>query len=96
MSIETGDFNDWADGAHRRLEQKLEQMREEFDQIEKFKRTIDLASQLATEKEKLTAETEKLAAENESLKEQLQEEKRQKAELEMKMNEMSKLSAGMA
>lgn len=96
MSIETGDFNDWADGAHRRLEQKLEQMREEFDQIEKFKRTIDLASQLATEKEKLTAEKEKLAAENESLKEQLQEEKRQKAELEMKMNEMSKLSAGMA
>ena len=45
---------------------------------------------------KLMSENEKQTAEIESLREQLQEEKRLRAEMEMKMAEMSKLSAGMA
>lgn len=82
MSTETADFMDWADGAQRELEYELEHLRERGKQIENYQLAIDMAR--------------KLASENESLKELLQEEKRQKAELEMKMNEMSKLSAGMA
>ena len=50
---------------------------------------IEVARELMSENKKQTAEIE-------SLREQLQEEKRLRAEMEMKMAEMSKLSAGMA
>ena len=89
MNTETADFMDWADGAQRELEHELEHLREKGKQIENYRLAIDMARKLAAEKEKLVAESE-------SLKEQLQEEKRLRAEMEMKMNEMSKLSAGMA
>ena len=89
MKIEVQDWEDWADGAQRELEHRLEHLREEGRQIENYQRAIDMTRKLAEEKEKQSAEIE-------SLRQQLQEEKRQKAELEMKMNEMSKLSAGMA
>ena len=89
MSIESEDFMDWADGAQRELEHRLERMREEKEEVDNYLMAIDMARKLAEEKEKQSAEIE-------SLKEQLQEEKRQKAELEMKVAEMSKLSAGMA
>lgn len=46
--------------------------------------------------ERLTAENGRLKEENEGLLQQLTDEKQQRAELETKMNEMSKLSAGMA
>lgn len=89
MSIESEDFMDWADGAQRELEYKLEHLREKGKQIENYRLAIDMARKLAEEKEKQSAEIE-------SLSQQLQEEKRLRAELEMKMAEMSKLSAGMA
>ena len=89
MKIEMQDWEDWADGAQRELEHRLEHLREESRQIENYQRAIDMTRKLAEEKEKQSAEIE-------SLRQQLQEEKRLKAELEMKMNEMSKLSAGMA
>ena len=89
MSIETEDFMDWADGAQRELEYELEHLREKGKQIENYRLAIDMARKLTEEKEKQSAEIE-------SLSQQLQEEKRLRAELEMKMAEMSKLSAGMA
>lgn len=46
--------------------------------------------------EKLIGENARQQEEIESLQQQLADEKRQRAEMEMKMNEMSKLSAGMA
>jgi len=89
MSIESEDFRDWADGAQRELEYELEHLREKGKQIENYRLAIDMARKLAEEKEKQSAEIE-------SLSQQLQEEKRLRAEMEMKMAEMSKLSAGMA
>jgi hypothetical protein len=64
-------------------------LREKGKQIENYRLAIDMARKLAEEKEKQSAEIE-------SLSQQLQEEKRLRAEMEMKMAEMSKLSAGMA
>ena len=87
--METVDFMDWADGAQRELEHRLERMREEKEEVDNYLMAIEVAR-------KLTTDNEKQSAEIESLKEQLQEEKRLRAELEMKMAEMSKLSAGMA
>ena len=89
MSIEKEEFLDWAEGAQRELEHELEHLREKGKQIENYSLAIDMARRLASEKEKLTAEIE-------SLNQQLQEEKRMRAELEMKIAEMSKLSVGMA
>lgn len=89
MSIESEDFMDWADGAQRELERRLERMREEEKDVDNYLMAIEVARKLMSENEKQTAEIE-------SLREQLQEEKRLRAEMEMKMAEMSKLSAGMA
>ena len=89
MNIKTHDFLDWADGAQRELEHELEQLRERGKEIQDYQLAIDTARQLVSEKEKLTCEIE-------SLTQQLQEEKRLRAEQEMKVAEMSKLSAGMA
>ena len=89
MSIESEDFMDWADGAQRELERRLERMREEEKEVDNYLMAIEVARKLMSENEKQTAEIE-------SLREQLQEEKRLRAEMEMKMAEMSKLSAGMA
>ena len=89
MSIESEDFMDWADGAQRELERRLERMREEEKEVDNYLMAIEVARKLMSENEKQTAEIE-------TLREQLQEEKRLRAEMEMKMSEMSKLSAGMA
>lgn len=89
MSIESEDFMDWADGAQRELERRLERMREEEKEVDNYLMAIEVARELMSENKKQTAEIE-------SLREQLQEEKRLRAEMEMKMAEMSKLSAGMA
>ena len=89
MSIESEDFMDWADGAQRELERRLERMREEEKEVDNYLMAIEVARKLMSENEKQTSEIE-------SLREQLQEEKRLRAEMEMKMAEMSKLSAGMA
>lgn len=85
----TEDFLDWADSAQRELEHRLERMREEEKEVDNYLMAIEAARKLMSENEKQTAEIK-------SLSEQLQEEKRLRAEMEMKMAEMSKLSAGMA
>ena len=89
MKIEMEEWKDWADCAQRELEHKLERMREEKEKVDNYLMAIEVAR-------RLTSENEKQAAEIETLRQQLQEEKRLRAELEMKMNERSKLSAGMA
>ncbi len=89
MEIEMEEWKDWADGAQRELEHKLERMREEKEKVDNYLMAIEVAR-------RLTSENEKQAAEIKILRQQLQEEKRLRAELEMKMAEMSKLSAGMA
>ena len=89
MEIEMEEWKDWADCAQRELEHKLERMREEKEKVDNYLMAIEVAR-------RLTSENEKQAAEIETLRQQLQEEKRMRAELEMKIAEVSKLSVGMA
>ena len=89
MEIEMEEWKDWADCARRELEHELEHLREEKEKVDNYLMAIEVAR-------RLTSENEKQAAEIETLRQQLQEEKRMRAELEMKIAEVSKLSVGMA
>lgn len=89
MEIEMEEWKDWADGAQRELEHKLERMREEKEKVDNYLMAIEVAR-------RLTSENEKQAAEIETLRQQLQEEKRLRAQQEVKLTEVSKLSVGMA
>ena len=72
---------------------ELEHEREKLtDKLER----IDLFLQVMEHSDERDAAYKKLQEENEMLQQQLNDERKQKAELEMKMNEMSKLSAGVA
>ena len=89
MEIEMEEWKDWADCAQRELEHKLERMREEKEKVDNYLMAIEVAR-------RLTSENEKQAAEIETLRQRLQEEKRLRAEQEVKLTEVSKLSVGMA
>ena len=75
------------------MRRNFEQQRDEYidgvAQMEEYLEMLDLI-------DKLTKKNEELEEEIESLQQQLADEKRQRTEMETKMNEMSKLSAGMA
>lgn len=75
------------------MRRHFEQQRDEYidgvAQMEEYLEMLDLI-------DKLTKKNEEQEEEVEALQQQLAEEKRQRAEMEMKMNEMGKLSAGMA
>jgi hypothetical protein len=89
MEIEMEEWKDWADCAQRELEHKLERMREEKEKVDNYLMAIEVAR-------RLTSENEKQAAEIETLRQQLQEQKRLRAQQEVKLTEVSKLSVGMA
>ncbi|MBR1902417.1 MAG: hypothetical protein IJ826_05535 [Bacteroidaceae bacterium] len=89
MEIEMEEWKDWADCARRELEHELEHLREEKEKVDNYLMAIEVAR-------RLTSENEKQAAEIETLRQQLQEEKRLRAEQEVKLTEVSKLSVGMA
>ena len=75
------------------MRRNFEQQRDEYidgvAQMEEYLEMLDLI-------DKLTKKNEELEEEIGSLQQQLADEKRQRTEMETKMNEMSKLSAGMA
>ena len=87
------DFRNELKEKAQEMRRHFEQQRDEFidgvAQMEEYLEMLDLI-------DKLTKKNEKLEEEMESLQQQLADEKRQRAEMDMKMNEMSKLSAGMA
>lgn len=82
MDILSEDFCAWLGDARRDLERDLERRQEALENQQRMVMALQ--------------KVEEIASENQSLQQQLAEEKQQRAELEMKMNEMSKLSAGMA
>lgn len=86
------DSIDWIDTA-REMRRGLEREREILtDKATQLNNCIQLMDAM----DELVAENRRLQEENDSLQQQLADEKRQKADLETKMNEMSKLSTGMA
>ena len=83
------ELKDAARVARRAIDRKRECLRESYEELEGFSRTLENV-------ENVLAENESLRADNESLQAQLQEEKELRMRAEMQLSEMSKLSAGVA
>lgn len=82
MDVNIEDLCAWAGEARRELVRDIEQMKDTLMQRQKMVQALELFGSLVRE--------------NESLREQLNDERRQRAELEMHLAELSKLSAGVA
>lgn len=74
---------------HRVAERRYEEIVEQAEQFGELCKVLEGVDVLLQDKENLRSEIDDLRAE-------LDEERKQRAELEMKLNEMSKLSAGVA
>ena len=73
----------------REVEHESEQLTDRLEQLNGFMQLMDRVDDVLAENKRLQEDVE-------ALQQQLAEEKRQRAELEMKLAEMNKLSAGMA
>ena len=89
METDLEGYKEMAHEARRALERKYEELMDEVKQLDAYLRVLD-------EIDAVLKENSRLKDENEDLLQQLNDEKQQRAELEMKLMEMSKLSTGMA
>ena len=83
------DYKEMMHDAQRELEHEQERLSEKMDRVNGFMQTMAAMNEMLVKYGKALDEIEQL-------QQQLAEEKKQRAEMEMKMNEMSKLSAGVA
>lgn len=83
------DYAEMIQDMRRDFISKRDHLAEQMEQLSDYLRLLDNMDDLQTECKKQKEEIE-------SLQQQLADERKQRAELEMKMNEMSKLSAGVA
>ena len=83
------DYGEMAHDARRALERERERLMEQAEQLDGYLRVLDAIGEVLKKNGQLRDE-------NADLQQQLDEERRQRAELEMKLMEMGKLSAGMA
>lgn len=74
------EYEDWLGDASRELERECERMSEKMERMNEYRKFFEIAGDLLTDNKKMKAE-------NDDLRRQLQE-------MEMRLNEMSKLSAG--
>ena len=96
MNTDIIDYNELVNDANRALARERERIAAEAEQVNALQRVMDAAGELISKNEKLTRELVMQKAEVDALHTRLQEEKREREELEMKMAEMSKLSASVA
>ena len=89
MNANLNEFGDWLDDARRDIARDCERLAEKMEKMDYYRKAIDITDELLQE-----AET--LKKENERLREQLSAEKKLRADQEVRLEEMSKLSAGMA
>ena len=80
----------------REIEKKHERMMEEMEHEKAIVEALGLSDLLLQENEKLKADNKSLEEELAVVQQQLADEKKQRTKLEMKMAEMSKLSADVA
>ena len=80
---------DAAQDALRALDRERDEMRERLEVMDGYSRTLEAVGRLVTENRELQEQVD-------DLQQQLDNEKQQRAELEMKLMEMNKLSTGMA
>ena len=83
------DYSEMMRDARRGLEREREELEEKAANLNNFLKMMEAADELLADRDRWQQEAE-------ALREQLQDEKQQRAELEMKLMEMSKLSTGMA
>ena len=89
MAENYDDFGEMAHDAQRALEREREELMERAEQLNVYMQLLDRINEVV-------AENRRLRDEYEEVQQQLDEEKQQRAELEMKLMEMTKLSAGVA
>ena len=89
MAENYDDFGEMAHDAQRALEREREKLMERAEQLNVYMQLLDRINEVV-------AENRRLRDEYEEVQQQLDEEKQQRAELEMKLMEMTKLSAGVA
>ena len=89
MQTDFDDYKEMAYDARRGLEREREELMERVGQMDAYLRVLDGV-------DAVLKENDRLKNENGDLQQQLDDEKQQRAELEMKLMEMSKLSTGMA
>lgn len=80
---------DAAHDALRALDREREEMRERLEVMDGYSRTLEAVERLVTENKELQEQVD-------DLQQQLDNEKQLRAELEMKLMEMNKLTTGMA
>lgn len=83
------DYMEMAQNARYGIEKEGDRLQEKLARIEDYRKLLDGIDEVI-------AENKRQQEEIESLQQQLAEEKQQRMEMETKMNEMSKLSTGMA
>lgn len=83
------DYSEMAHDARRALERERDELMERAEQLDAHLRVLDAV-------EEVVRENRQLKELNDDLQRQLNDEKQQRADLEMKLIEMSKLSTGMA
>ena len=86
---EAGDLQEMAQDARQALERERDKMVERAEQLDAHLRVLDSVDEVFRENSRLKEL-------NEYLQQQLNDEKQQRAELEMKLVEMNRLSTGMA
>jgi len=110
MNIKIDEFREWKNGARRELRDEADHLASKMEQINNYLRALDVTDDLLTTIDRLEEELEekqttidrqsdeldKLQSEMNGLRQQLQDEKERNQALEMRLSEMSKLSAGVA
>lgn len=89
MAENYDDFGEMAHDARRALEREREELMERAEQLNVYMQLLDRINEVV-------AENRRLRDDYEEVQRQLDDEKQQRAELEMKLMEMTKLSAGVA
>ena len=90
------EMKEMAHDARRALERERERMMEEVERVNGVLEMMDAADDLLAEIDHLNEELEEKDAEMDNLHQQLQEERERNQALEMKLSELTKLSAGVA
>lgn len=89
MGMNYDDFGEMAHDARRALEREREKLMEQAEQLDAYMRLLDKIDEVLSVNKRLQDDVE-------ALQQQLDDEKQQRAELEMKLIEMNRLSTGMA
>ena len=95
-NVNTEELTEAVHETYRQLQNKLERKANEAEELKTQMRIMEATQKLLDEIERLNNDLEDYRSEVDGLREQLQDEKDKNQQLEMRLSEMSQLSAGMA